>query len=64
MEELLEIKAKTCSKYRETLCNSATTVFLENTDSDFWARGKDRQGMNTLGCLHVLTRCKLAIGLL
>jgi predicted NAD-dependent protein-ADP-ribosyltransferase YbiA (DUF1768 family) len=61
MEQLLEQKAKN-PVYREALTSNIIGVFVEDTVSGFWGRGRDYCGRNTLGCLHILTRCKILMG--
>ena len=63
LEVLLEGKTKT-RDYRDALCEDCRCLFVEDTVSEFWGRGSTNQGLNTLGCLHVLTRCKLWLGTL
>ena len=62
MEGLLELKVKQVPEYKDWLTSNLLVVPVEDTTSDFWARGQDSRGKNTLGCLHVLTRVKVLLG--
>ena len=62
MLELLEHKAVGVEDYRNILAQNPFTVFVEDTKCQFWAKGANGKGINTLGCLHILTRCKILIG--
>ena len=56
MLELLLIKAKVCPLFKELLINSFPKVLVEDTANDYWGRGANGEGANTLGCLLIHIR--------
>ena len=61
MLDILEVKVDS-AQYRQALLQYPSAIFLENTSNDMWAVGSSNQGKNTLGCLHILIRCKILLG--
>ena len=59
MEALIKQKIAVCSKVRATLLNSKSMEIVENTDHEFWGRGKDGKGENQLGKIWMKFRKKL-----
>ena len=51
MWELLCLKARACPEFKSQLIASFPQVLVENTADEFWGRGPDGFGINTLGCL-------------
>ena len=51
MQEILRIKFEQCSAFRQELMNSGDNELVEDTNHNYWARGKDGNGQNILGIL-------------
>ena len=58
MRDVLRIKFVQCGEYREALEQSGFRPIIEDTDNEFWGRGKKNTGKNILGCLHIELRSK------
>ena len=56
MYYLLQQKAKTCHIFREKLQASQNAVLLEDTENEYWGRGKNGTGENNLGRLLMTIR--------
>ena len=60
MLELLGVKLEYCPKFRQDLKQSFPKLLVEDTPNEFWGRGVNGQGGNTLGCLLIHLRSMLA----
>ena len=56
MEEILRAKLQQVDAYKQELKLSADAYLQENTGDPFWARGKNDEGQNNLGKLHMKLR--------
>ena len=56
MRELLKLKINSCAEYRESIVSSLNKNIVENTSNEFWGRGRDGNGQNVLGHLHMEIR--------
>lgn len=59
MLELLFLKLNSCPVFRQSLEDSFPKVLIEDTPNEFWGRGSNNSGLNTLGCLLMHVRCTL-----
>ena len=59
MLKLLLLKVENCPQFRQDLLQSFPKVLVENTANEFWGRGAQGTGLNTLGCLLVHVRSTL-----
>ena len=59
MMNILEEKAQQCEHFRRKLTATGTAKLVEDTDHEYWGRGKDHQGENMLGTLLMLLRQRL-----
>ena len=60
MLDILETKAKQCNSFRQRLIRTGNKELIENTNDEFWARGRYDNGENQLGVLLMLLRQKLS----
>jgi len=56
MRVIIDAKVTQCEDYWEFLTGHPETTFVENTDNQFWAKGKHGEGQNTLGKIHMAVR--------
>ena len=56
MEELIKQKLRVCEKARKTLLDSDSKEIIEDTAHEYWGRGKDGKGQNTLGKIWMKLR--------
>ena len=56
MSEILQEKARQCKQFREHLEHTQPETLIEDTEHEFWGRGKHGQGHNMLG--HLLMRLR------
>ena len=61
MWDVLEEKARQCANFRNRLIDTGDHTLIENTEDDYWGRGKDGNGKNMLGTLLMLLRQKLLL---
>ena len=59
METLIKQKIAVSSQVRTTLLNSETNEIVEDTDHEFWGRGREGKGENRLGKIWIQFRKKL-----
>jgi ribA/ribD-fused uncharacterized protein len=59
MDTIIRAKLKVCDAARRVLLNSDDRPIIENTQHQFWGRGKANSGENMLGELWMLQRNKL-----
>ncbi len=62
MYDLLIEKSKQCEAFYRTLTQSQGEELVEDTNHEYWARGKHGQGQNTLGELLMIIRDGLMNG--
>ena len=58
MMEILTTKSKQCPEFKNTLMASEGNDLVEDTDHEFWARGRQGKGQNKLGHLLESLRSK------
>ena len=56
MFHLLQMKAQQCDFFSEELRNTRDAILVENTDNEYWGRGKLGTGKNTLGRMLMALR--------
>ena len=59
MEEIIKEKAKASEDVRNTLTQSRSKEIIEDTDHEFWGRGKTGKGKNNLGKIWMALRKKI-----
>ena len=59
MESLVKQKISVCDKVRSTLLNSGSREIIEDTEHEFWGRGRFGKGENKLGKIWMKFRLKL-----
>ena len=59
MDLLLREKAKQCPEYRQDLLRSNDQILVEDTNHNYWGRGRNGLGLNMLGNLHMTIRNEL-----
>ena len=59
MMEIVTAKAQQCPEFRNTLIASHGNSLIEDTAHEFWGRGKQHRGQNTLGILLESLRSNL-----
>lgn len=59
MYELLLAKVSQCPQMKTELSNSGDDILIENTNHEYWARGKKGTGLNMLGTLLMVIRDEL-----
>ena len=59
MLELLGCKLERCAQFKQDLKLSFPKLLIENTANEYWGRGADGQGNNTLGCLLMHLRSSI-----
>lgn len=62
MDNILRAKIKTCDAARKALEESTDQPIIEDTEHEFWGRGKNHTGQNMLGKLWMVYRKKLNSG--
>ena len=61
MSEILKIKLINSTAYRKSLKQSKDKILIEDTNHEFWGRGKTGRGKNNLGVLHCILRARSKI---
>ena len=56
MEELIKEKLRVCDKAKKILLDSDSKDIIEDTAHEYWGRGKDGKGQNTLGKIWMKLR--------
>ena len=59
MYHLLQQKAKQCRKFNLDLSATKDNALVEDTEHEYWGRGKEGEGQNILGRLLMTVRSKL-----
>jgi ribA/ribD-fused uncharacterized protein len=59
MSEILHEKAKQHEELQKKLTETGNAQIIENSDDDFWGRGKDNNGQNLLGKIWMQIRKEL-----
>jgi hypothetical protein len=62
MYELLMVKLQQCPAFRMALMQSGDDTLVEDTNHEYWARGRSGQGQNMLGQLLMVIRDGLMQG--
>ena len=60
MMEILRVKSRQCPQFVRALVNSNSRPLIEDTPNEFWGRGPNGRGQNTLGKLLTTLRTELS----
>lgn len=60
MYSLLQEKLKQSSVFKEELMSTGSAEIIEDTQNEFWGRGKTWKGLNMLGCLLMELRKEIS----
>ncbi len=56
MYEILQVKVNQCTEFDQRLRDSQGQVLVEATNNEYWAEGKNGDGLNTRGQLLMILR--------
>ncbi len=56
MYDILQVKVNQCTEFDQRLRDSQGHVLIEATNNEYWAEGKNGDGLNTLGHLLMILR--------